>query len=85
MCRLYDGICDIDVDECRSNPCVNGATCMESTNSNVSTHQYRCLCTPGFTDGLCQYDFILNYRANCSMYTGGTCGIAVDECISGPC
>eukprot|EP01052_Picozoa_sp_SAG31_P025995 SAG31_NODE_2321_length_5942_cov_12.608078_2_plen_94_part_00 len=25
------GICDVDVDECSSNPCANGATCADST------------------------------------------------------
>eukprot|EP01047_Picozoa_sp_COSAG01_P146426 COSAG01_NODE_79087_length_136_cov_60.324324_1_plen_45_part_11 len=33
------GNCDIDVDECKSSPCKNGATCTQSTvETTVSFH-----------------------------------------------
>ena len=35
--------CDLDIDECLSQPCRNNATCRNKINS------YQCLCTPGFT------------------------------------
>ena len=37
-----------DIDECSSNPCLNGATCKDNVNG------YTCDCVPGFTDVLCQ-------------------------------
>ena len=39
--------CDLDIDECLSQPCRNNATCMNKINS------YYCLCTPGFTGKSC--------------------------------
>eukprot|EP01047_Picozoa_sp_COSAG01_P048850 COSAG01_NODE_4788_length_4743_cov_45.744832_2_plen_830_part_00 len=37
------GSCDIDVDECKSSPCKNGATCTESSaDATVPFHAYRC-------------------------------------------
>ena len=41
MCRGYTGsICEIDVDECANNPCLNGATCVNEAGS------FRCICPP---------------------------------------
>ena len=51
------GNCDIDVDECSSGPCQNGATCTESSvESSVSFHAYQCTCVAGFANGVCKYD-----------------------------
>ncbi len=38
----------VDVDECASSPCQNGAPCIDRTNS------YTCRCRPGFTGTNCQ-------------------------------
>jgi hypothetical protein len=35
--------CNLDIDECLSQPCHNNATCKNRINS------YHCICTPGFT------------------------------------
>eukprot|EP01046_Picozoa_sp_COSAG06_P125632 COSAG06_NODE_73983_length_149_cov_59.760000_1_plen_49_part_11 len=36
------GNCDLDIDECDSSPCQNGATCTESSvESSVSFHAYQ--------------------------------------------
>eukprot|EP01043_Picozoa_sp_COSAG02_P014699 COSAG02_NODE_610_length_19566_cov_39.049622_14_plen_2310_part_01 len=74
------GNCDVDVNECDSSPCQNNATCSDSTtDSTVSVHAYRCACTPGFANGVCEYDgdarsredppygFIVEYEDECSV------------------
>ena len=35
--------CEIDIDECASDPCLNGGTCADSINS------FSCTCQVGFT------------------------------------
>ncbi|XP_048259719.1 neurogenic locus notch homolog protein 3-like isoform X2 [Haliotis rufescens] len=48
----YTGeFCDIDVDECLSNPCQNGATCLTSINY---LDFYYCQCVSGFTGSNCE-------------------------------
>lgn len=37
-----------DVDECQSNPCLNGATCLDGVNS------FTCLCLPSYAGELCE-------------------------------
>ena len=37
-----------DIDDCVSNDCANGATCVDDTN------QYSCTCAKGFTGKLCE-------------------------------
>ncbi|MBN3297112.1 CSPG2 protein, partial [Amia calva] len=39
-----------DVDECHSNPCRNGGTCIDSFNS------YTCVCLPSYAGALCEQD-----------------------------
>ena len=34
--------CEIDINECESGPCLNGATCMDGVNF------YNCLCASGW-------------------------------------
>jgi hypothetical protein len=93
LCRVPQGNCNIDVDECSSRPCGNGATCLDSTtNSSLPFHAYQCSCVAGFAGGICEYDFIDGYSALCnvwhSMLSGGlngNCGIDVIECSSNPC
>ena len=87
------GNCDVDVNECASNPCQNGATCAESvTASSVSIDAYQCTCVAGFANGVCEYDFIDEYATECdvqestaSLALGGNCDIDVNECDSSPC
>ena len=74
------GNCDLDVDECDSSPCQNGATCTESSvESSVSFHAYQCTCVAGFANGVCEYDgdardrsdppygFIVEYASECDV------------------
>lgn len=40
--------CETDIYECESNPCLNGATCVDRLN------QFQCVCVPGFSGKLCE-------------------------------
>ena len=87
------GNCDIDVDECDSSPCQNGATCTESSvEAEVSFHAYQCTCVAGFANGVCEYSNIEQYDDACavlestaSINLSGNCDMDVDECASQPC
>ena len=53
------GDCDIDVDECASSPCADGAACTESAvESEVSFDAHRCTCVDRFGDGVCEHDYV---------------------------
>lgn len=48
--------CNIDIDECVSNPCQNNAVCSDSTtDSSVGIDAYSCACTPRFSGHDCEY------------------------------
>eukprot|EP01046_Picozoa_sp_COSAG06_P020162 COSAG06_NODE_1466_length_9367_cov_6.526651_6_plen_2125_part_01 len=47
-----NGTCDIDIDECYSAPCLNGATC--DTEGIVDL--YRCTCVAGWEGYNCEFD-----------------------------
>ena len=87
------GNCDVDVDECASGPCENGARCTESTlDPTVSVSSYQCSCTAGFANGLCDYSVITQYETECSVTEStasvalsGNCDLDVNECDSSPC
>ena len=65
-----NGNCDIDVDECASGMCVNGATCEDSTDVlSIMPHLYLCTCVDGYTNTEGNQD----------------CGVDIDECASSPC
>ena len=74
---LNGGNCDVDVDECASDPCQNDATCTDSTDDrSISFHAYRCTCKDGFANGVCEYDFITEYTASCSVSeSSGAAGV----------
>eukprot|EP01050_Picozoa_sp_SAG11_P032255 SAG11_NODE_10397_length_834_cov_1.774150_1_plen_139_part_01 len=81
-----------DVDECVSGPCLNDAACSDSNNGDITVAAYRCTCASGFANGVCDYDFISEFEAECSVMEsaqsesfGGNCDIDVDECASSPC
>ncbi|XP_041030622.1 aggrecan core protein-like [Carcharodon carcharias] len=42
--------CEIDIDECHSSPCLNGATCIDGIDS------FKCLCLPSYGGDLCEVD-----------------------------
>lgn len=49
-CALgYRGhLCEVNINECEPNPCVNGASCMDGLGS------YTCRCLPGFNGTRCE-------------------------------
>ena len=77
--------CDVDVDECTSQPCTNGATCVESnSDTNIPSDEYHCMCPPGVAGGYCSPGYLGPYGSQCSQ-AGGNCDVDIDECTSGPC
>merc|ERR1712166_914017 len=91
--NTLSGNCDVDVNECASKPCKNGATCSQSTTeSKVSIDTYQCTCKPGYSNGWCEYDYISEGTANCTVFESddsktlnGNCDVDVNECASKPC
>jgi hypothetical protein len=85
-CAVPEGTCDLDIDECVSNPCQNGGVCSDSTTDpSISMDAYRCTCQPGWANGICASDFITEYTAECTVAEGGNCDVDIDECESSPC
>jgi hypothetical protein len=88
-----NGNCAIDVNECVSSPCKNGAKCQDSTAlRKVSANAYRCACLNGFTNGMCGYSFVYVYKSECAVAEStannahsGNCDVDVNECASKPC
>ena len=54
MCQCQAGFnganCEYDIDECSSNPCLNGARCQDYVDS------YTCTCLPGFSGPNCGHN-----------------------------
>ncbi|KAG5834971.1 hypothetical protein ANANG_G00267180 [Anguilla anguilla] len=89
--------CEEDVDECLSDPCRNGAICLDGAD------QYHCFCVPGFQGYNCEIDInecasrpcennatCVNekdrYACACLLgFTGVNCEMEIDECGSDPC
>ena len=57
--------CDVDLDECGSYPCQNGATCTDAS------YAYQCTCANGFSGYNCATD--INECASNMCVNGATC------------
>ncbi|KAJ8978624.1 hypothetical protein NQ317_011256 [Molorchus minor] len=101
LCVFSGKRCEIDIDECSSQPCYNGATCIDLPQG------YKCQCTPGYFGINCQEEKsdcsnntcpargmckdepgYRNYTCLCrSGYTGINCDVTIDPCSANenPC
>ena len=46
-CVMVGRLCEVNVNECESSPCLNGGTCIDDVNS------FTCRCPDGYYDQLC--------------------------------
>ena len=48
----------MDLDECLSNPCKNGATCRDSLDTlTINYKSFQCTCKAGYSDGWCKNSY----------------------------
>jgi len=72
------GNCDVDVDECLSFPCQNGAACTDSTDvDGMAAWHYECACVNGFAGVNCELD--INECASGACQNGATCHDSTNE------
>ena len=67
--KAKNGTCGLDVDECLSKPCANGATCTAGRDA------YTCNCTAGYSGKQCDVD--IDDCAPRPCHNGGQCLDAV--------
>ncbi|XP_045150472.1 sushi, nidogen and EGF-like domain-containing protein 1 [Echinops telfairi] len=89
--------CQLDVDECESQPCQNGGTCTQGANSfscqcpasfrgpTCETAQSPCDAHACQNGGQCQVEGGAALCMCQARYTGPVCEADVDGCSSGPC
>lgn len=63
--------CELEIDECLSNPCLNGGMCEDMAGG------YTCNCAVGFSGDSCEIDTDECYSSPC--LNGGSCLDAVNS------
>ena len=63
--------CELDIDECVSDPCLNGGVCEDLTGS------FSCICTQGFSGERCEVNVDECNSAPC--LNGGSCKDSVND------
>ncbi|XP_033627758.1 fibropellin-3-like [Asterias rubens] len=62
----YEGVfCDTPTNECSSNPCLNGATCVDRVA------QYLCVCAPGYDGTNCEEGTFFNFPTSWQHFWDG--------------
>lgn len=66
-CTIFlGGTCNADLDECASHPCEHGARCLESaTDLSIRANTYSCTCPPGWSNGICDFDYSPDCTVGC--------------------
>lgn len=70
--------CQINIDDCESNPCRNGGRCVDSIAG------YTCICPAGF-NGKKFVEFLIKLLYIFSFFTGLSCETNINDCQSSPC
>ena len=78
----YD--CEVDEDECASQPCQNGAFCTDSSTGSVDLGTYSCACPVGYANGVCDWAYTWREADTCNV-AAGNCDIDIDECAANEC
>jgi hypothetical protein len=74
--------CQVDIDECVSQPCQNGGTCSESGGSEIeASDAFACACVGGFNGSSCEIDVDECESEPCQ--NGGTCADSTEGILQG--
>ncbi|XP_038817457.1 delta-like protein C [Salvelinus namaycush] len=90
--------CEIETNECDSNPCKNGGSCDDLENDytctcpqgfygkNCEISAMTCADGPCFNGGTCMQQVTGGYSCRCPAgYMGSNCEKKIDRCSNGPC
>lgn len=76
-CILQGEHCEIDLNACRSKPCVSGGTC-----ENTPDGGYVCVCLPGYTGFNCEEEFEDSQGGNVDRCFSLTCVEGICKLVS---